>query len=194
VDRVSRGIPPARIFAPAETWFGPGEPPPPAAPEAVKGRQYDYPFGVNLQLRPRAGEAVTFEMLRALAQNCDLVRLVIETRKDQLCKLSYTVRPIEGQEKNVAAQEQAAAAYKFLRKPNGVHRWNQWLRMILEDMFVIDAACVYPRPTRGGGLYALEVMDGATIKPVLSDDGRAPLPPASKSSRACRRRTTPRKS
>ena len=49
--------------------------------------------------------------------------------------------------------------------------------MLLEDLLVIDAATVYPRYDRGGRLYALDVIDGATIKPLIGEDGRAPDPP-----------------
>ncbi len=49
--------------------------------------------------------------------------------------------------------------------------------MLLEDMLVIDAATLYPRYNRGGSLYALDVIDGATIKPLIGEDGRAPEPP-----------------
>ena len=44
-------------------------------------------------------------------------------------------------------------------------------------MLVIDAATLYPRFNRGGSLYALDVIDGATIKPLIGEDGRAPEPP-----------------
>jgi hypothetical protein len=44
-------------------------------------------------------------------------------------------------------------------------------------MLVIDAACVYPRFNRGGSLYALDIIDGATIKPLIGEDGRSPEPP-----------------
>ena len=44
-------------------------------------------------------------------------------------------------------------------------------------MLVIDAATVYPRYARCGSLYALDVIDGATIKPLIGEDGRAPEPP-----------------
>ena len=56
--------------------------------------------------------------------------------------------------------------------PNG-----DWLRMLLEDLLVVDAATIYPRFDRGGKLYALDVIDGATIKPLIGEDGRAPEPP-----------------
>ena len=49
--------------------------------------------------------------------------------------------------------------------------------MLLEDLLVIDAATIYPRYDRGGRLYALDVIDGATIKPLIGEDGRAPDPP-----------------
>ena len=44
-------------------------------------------------------------------------------------------------------------------------------------MLVIDAATLYPRFNRGGSLYALDIIDGATIKPLIGEDGRAPEPP-----------------
>ena len=44
-------------------------------------------------------------------------------------------------------------------------------------MLVIDAATIYPRYARGGSLYSLDIMDGATIKPLIGEDGRAPEPP-----------------
>jgi hypothetical protein len=182
VDRVSGTTPPAKIYRIDEAWFGPGETPAPAAPPAVKGRQWDYPAGYNLRMTPRGEEPLSFGQLRALSLNCDLVRLAIETRKDQLCKLAWNIKATEetaagGKRLLSAAEGQAKQAKALFKKPDRVHRWNQWLRMVLEDMFVGDCATLYPRPDRGGGLYALEVMDGALIKPVLADDGRVPLPP-----------------
>ena len=35
-------------------WFGPQQPLAPQAPPEVKGRQWDYPFGVNLSYVPRS--------------------------------------------------------------------------------------------------------------------------------------------
>jgi len=186
VDRVSGQTSGWRAGTPAprfdEAWFGPGETQAPAAPPSVKGRQWDFPVGINLRTQPRGEESLSFGHLRALALNCDLVRLAIETRKDQLCKLAWNIKATEetaagGKRLLTAAEAQAKQAKALFKKPDRVHRWNQWLRMWLEDMFVGDCATLYPRPDRGGGLYALEVMDGALIKPVLAEDGRVPLPP-----------------
>ena len=43
-------------------------------------------------------------------------------------------------------------------------------------MFVIDAATLYCQRTRSGKLCALQQLDGSTIRPVIDDWGRAPLP------------------
>lgn len=71
------------------------------------------------------------------------------------------------------------AATKFLMVPdrgNGL-KFGQWLSQLLEEVFVLDAAAVYPRLTFGGGLYSLEILDGSTIKPLLDERGGRPLPP-----------------
>lgn len=47
--------------------------------------------------------------------------------------------------------------------------------MLLEDLLVIDAPTIYPRKTKGGDLYSLDPVDGATIKRVLDVYGRTPI-------------------
>ncbi|NLR74219.1 phage portal protein [Leeia aquatica] len=155
-------------------WFGPMQPFPPQAPPEVAGRQMDYPTGYNLRQTPRAEEPVSFAQMRALADGYDLMRLVIETRKDQLAKLHWTIRPKARLAKPDARCE---ALLAFFHSPDREHDWSTWLRMLLEDLLVIDAPALYPRRTRGGGLYALEPVDGSTIKRVLDLSGRTPLPP-----------------
>ncbi|MFK7088676.1 phage portal protein [Chromobacterium violaceum] len=162
-------------------WFGPGEPQQPAAPSDVTGRQMDYATGINLQGRPRHEEAVSFAQMRALADSYDLMRLIIETRKDQLAKLKWTVKRKDkvGTPANESAEPDARCGQlvEFFQSPDKEHDWNTWLRMLLEDLLVIDAPAVYPRRTLGGALYALEPIDGSTIKRVLDQGGRTPAPP-----------------
>jgi hypothetical protein len=254
-------------------WMGPLRPLTPIAPEA-EGRQFDYPVGYNLNTKPRYGEEVTFEMLRALADGYDLLRLVIETRKDQIESYKWQIVPKEkaanavkkkaqqdkrkklllqqqqqqatavtpspGQpsapdkpfppsansaasEKEDQASKLAAAPLEegtpsanpaapspvvpppgakpqgleepetdpledafgasieaveeFFDSPDKEHNWSQWLRMILEDLFVLDAVVMYPRATKGGDLYCVELVDPSTVKRVLDETGRTPLPP-----------------
>jgi HK97 family phage portal protein len=70
------------------------------------------------------------------------------------------------------------AIESFLAFPDGQHDFATWLRMLLEDMLVIDAACLYRRKTRGGDPYAFEIIDGASIKCLIDGRGRTPLPPS----------------
>ena len=77
-------------------WFGPLEPMAPIAPPEVAGRQFDFPPGFNLQTRPRAYEPIGFMELRALADAYDLLRRVIETRKDQIARHEWNIKPREG--------------------------------------------------------------------------------------------------
>ena len=41
-----------------DTWLGPLQPLAPMAPPEVKGRQWDYPFGANLNYIPRSEDGV----------------------------------------------------------------------------------------------------------------------------------------
>lgn len=177
IARAAAGIRYA-ITGKAPAWFGPLDPIAPIVPDAMResvvGRQFDYQTGYNVQQQPRSSEAVTFAQMRALADSYDLLRLVIETRKDQVVKLPWIIGP---RDDDASEDDRSKKITEFFRSPDKEHDWEEWLRMLLEDLFVLDAPTVYPRLTNGGKLYALEAVDGATIKRVLSDTGRTPRPP-----------------
>ena len=159
-----------------DTWFGPLQPLAPMAPPEVKGRQWDYPFGANLNYIPRAEDGVSFPELRGLADSLPLLRAVIETRKDQIAAQSYAIRS-RNREDSSASSQAIDQVTRFFARPDRRRSFADWLRMLLEEMLVIDAATIYPRYNRGGSLYALDIIDGATIKPLIGEDGRAPEPP-----------------
>lgn len=163
-------------------WFGPAEPMEPMAPEEVKGRQFDYSFGINRSTnKPRSSEAVTFEQLRALADNYDLMRTVIEKRKDQIGSAAWTIRKRDvlntRRNESTEKDERVEAAIQFFRNPDKQSGWDGWIRQVLEDLLVLDAPVLYVRKTLGGEMYALEPVDGSTIKRVLDGQGRTPAPP-----------------
>jgi Phage portal protein len=159
-----------------DTWFGPLQPLAPMAPPEVKGRQWDYPFGANLNYIPRSDDAISFGELRALADALPLLRAVIETRKDQIAAQSFAIRPRDRND-SPASSQAIDQVTRFFARPDRRHSFADWLRMLLEDMLVIDAATIYPRFNRGGSVYSLDVIDGATIKPLIGEDGRSPDPP-----------------
>lgn len=157
----------------AADWFGPGAAQATGAPDAVAGRQWDFPAGFNLSGRSRQSEDFSFADLRRIADAYDLLRLVIETRKDQIERMDWTLRARSG---FAVDKAEMAAVEEFLRSPDGAHDFAGWLRMLLEDLFVIDAPSLWCERDRGGKLRALHVLDGATIKPVIDAWGRTPRP------------------
>lgn len=161
-----------------QAWFGPLNPIEPVVPremqESVQGRQFDFPVGYNARTRPRGDEAVSFEQMRALADNCDVLRLVIETRKDQIAKMKFKVKPKEDKKE---PDQRCKDVEAFFCMPDGENTWSEWLRQLMEELLVTDAATIYPWLTNGGKPYRFELMDGATIKRVLDVRGRTPAPP-----------------
>jgi Phage portal protein len=182
IQRVSQGVRYMISGVGPEAWFGPMQPLQPMAPPDVVGRRFDYPVGYNLSYSPRSYEPVSFADLRGLADSCDVLRSVIETRKDQMEALDWNVRikPDDDNKRKTASADQQKridAITEFFQYPDKRNTWQQWLRQWLEDMFVLDAACFYKRLDRKGRLWGLEPVDGATVKILLDDSGRSPLPP-----------------
>ncbi len=167
----------AARMAATQEWFGPLMPLSPVAQTQAFGRQFDYPVGFNLSYTPRASEPVSFAQMRGLADNYDLLRLLIETRKDQMTRLRWSVGPIESKSNKKAVDPRSQQVIDFFRLPDKRHNWQSWLRLLLEDLLVIDAATLLPTLTRGGQLYSLEQMDGSTIKPIIDAQGRRPMVP-----------------
>jgi hypothetical protein len=77
-------------------FFPPGRPLDPVAPGAA-GRRFDSPTSYNTIYTPRSFEPINFETLRAIADPAiggyDLIRLAVETRKDQIGNLKRSILP-----------------------------------------------------------------------------------------------------
>lgn len=160
-------------------WFGPLNPMLPVAPPEVAGRQFDYPPGYNLVQAPRAYEPIGFQTLRDLADSYDLVRAAIETRKDQFEKVPWQIRArTHPGEKKPASVDQSiiTSTTEFFERPDGENDFSTWMRMLLEDLLVIDAPTLWKERSFGGQLVGLQVMDGGAIKRVIDEYGRTPRP------------------
>lgn len=162
--------------------LGPGAPMEPAHPETIEPRRFDYQPGRNTSSRPRSNEPLSFSTLRNLCANYDVARIAIETRKDEARGWDWDVRvkPVSGlrredQKARAASFSEDVARVKgFLESPNQEDDFGSWLMQYLEDLFVIDAPALYLRPTRGGALYAAEVVDGSTVSVLVDAYGRQP--------------------
>lgn len=161
------------VGGPAD-WFGPNQPLQPVAQTpGVIGRQFDYPVGYNTRITPRLDEAISFAQMKAMADGFDVLRLIIETRKDEVAAQGWKIAP---KDEDLEPDDRCAQVQEFFQRPDKYHCWDDWLRMVLEQLFVLDAVSLYLQPTRGGDLYAIQVIDGSTIKRTLTEDGRTPQP------------------
>jgi hypothetical protein len=166
------------------SWMSPSQPVARVAPRGTAPRIYDYRFGQNIDYTPKGFEGYAFEVLRDLADGYSLLRSVIETRKDQVARVphSFSVRtqpgePPSKQKERQLSDKRIAMLDQFFSKPDAVHSFADWQRMILEEMFVIDAASILPRWRRDGGIFGFDVIDGATIDCLVDETGRPPMPP-----------------
>jgi HK97 family phage portal protein len=164
------------VFQPDQGIFSPGYPLVP--PERERVRVWDFPVGYNTIYTPRAYEPIGFHELRALAENHDITRLAIKTRKDQIEKLGWSVRSRNERKPAPDAAARIAALTEFWRRPDGEQPFGTWLRELLEDLLVLDAPCLEMRRNRGGEIIGLDTVDGSTIKILIDDTGRRPRPPA----------------
>ena len=152
--------------------FGPGQPLQPVAQEQ-QPRQFPYPTGVNMVWQPRQDVPglAAFDLLRALNKKHALAALCVRVRGQQIMALRGGV--VAKRKQDQAAENSVCDALNaFFSQPDGATPRASWLQMLIRDLLEIDAPTVYKRPSRGGGLAALDVIDGATIKPLLDDRGR----------------------
>ena len=181
--------------------FGPGIPITPGAINPVnpltgrpEPRRYEYQVAQNINITET--RLVPFKTLRAAADQIDILRRCVEVIKGKLAGLEWDiVLGNDASEKIVAqsggdhvrAMAKAREDYNdeidrvrtFWENPdkaNGL-TFTDWLNIALEEMLVIDALAIWPQKTVGGDLYGLQILDGATIKPMLDDRGMRPMPP-----------------
>ena len=151
-------------------FFSPFQPILPFAPLTGNyAREWDYPVGVNLDYQPQRFGLM--KQLRLMSQSWGLLRAVIERKKDQLLSTPWTFR---GRDHTKANPKSVERAMEVFYKPDRKRRFQQWARLLLEDMFVVDAASIYIWRTQGDQVHAFEVLDGVTILPLIDDAGRIP--------------------
>jgi hypothetical protein len=158
-------------------------------------RRYEYQVAQNINITET--RLVPFKTLRAAAEQIDILRRCVEVMKQKMVGLKWDIVLGEdavekvmadtGEKNRIRAMSVAkdkfgaeiSRAKQFWEVPdlsNGLI-FSDWLNMALEDILVLDAWAVWPQKTVGGDLRGLQVLDGATIKPLIDDRGMRPLPP-----------------
>lgn len=156
-------------------------------------RLWEYPVAWNLNLTDRA---TPWTILRSLAEQCDVVARCIEIRTAELVSLEWDVTVSDHAVTEIMSRDNCshAKAYQTARDENAeeIDRlkafwenpypsdrpWTEWLTELAWQHFVYDAIAIYPRLNLGGKVIGFEIIDAATIKPLLDNRGARPEPPA----------------
>ena len=159
-------------------FMSPANPVLPVDPE-LSPRQFQYAPGVNLRFTPRMGYGLLdFATLRGLSFASKEIRLNIE-------KIKSVIRGLEHEfiiDKKFASANginfQANPKLLddvnlFWEKPDGVHDFDNFINMALEEVLVTDALTVYSCPDN-----TIMLVDGTTIRPTTDYNGKIPQPPA----------------
>lgn len=160
-------------------------PAPPATNPSDRPRTWVPPVGYNMTRTPRAQQTpalTAFDQLRALG-DFDLVRIAIEDVKGQVLGASWDVVPRDEfkNEDPEDLEERIAKVREWVEEPDPLagYDFEDWLSTALEEILVTDALSLYPSKRRNGDPIGLELLDGATIKPLVDNLGRPPIPPDS---------------
>lgn len=172
--------PPDPIFE--SDYMGPNQPMPKGFVN-LDPRSFDYEVGENLKTEQYIGRSgITFQHLRAFSNNCEGLRGVIENRKNQIStqKLDYQLKFTEGMSPTQVKEatlksESIKKARKLFKKPDGEHGFKSWLRMIVEEICVIDHLCILPVRNLKGDIFQFRLIDGDTILKRIDKNGNRPL-------------------
>jgi hypothetical protein len=181
--------------------FGPGLPITPGAINPLRPdgrpdpRRFEYQVAQNINVTET--RLISFKTLRAAADQIDILRRCVEVTKSKLSGLDWDIVLGSDASEKIAAESggdhvraMAKAREKYTEEINRVREFwenpdrangltfTDWLMIAAEETLVIDALAVFPQPTVGGDLYGLQILDGATIKPLIDDRGMRPAPPS----------------
>lgn len=146
-------------------------------------RLYDYNYASNKIISPRGEYAVlpSFFHLYMFYLNNDEVKVCNRWNTNQLLSVKKDVNPRKGKRRSDADfMSRWEAARRLVEYPDPGLDWSyeQWMRAVLQEKSITDAVTVYPLKTFGGEIVSWQLIDGQTIKPILSYQGGRPLPPA----------------
>jgi Phage portal protein/ParB-like nuclease domain len=165
--------------------------------ERPEPRRRQYPVGWDMPMGMPGtegwGKLADFTTLRTLADLYSVARACIDLRKAELRGIGWDIaltrdaaKALRGSSSGMADfAKRREAAVKFFRRPDPEYAdFSSWFDTILEEIFVTDALSIYIQPALGKtkGLLgshvgALDLIDGALIRPLVDVRGGSPPPP-----------------
>lgn len=161
----------------------PLQPVQPMGPPKAEPIQWPFDWGRNINYTPRDDAEYSSSDLRYLA-TYPLARICIENNKDMISRMPFTIqlRAKQGETSKARAlraqdDPNLKKLRKFFERPNPQQDWQEFLRPVLEDMLVIDAASVYIARNKDGTPTELRWVEGASITVLIDEHGWRPAPP-----------------
>lgn len=159
-------------------------------------RRFQYPVGWNLPVGTPGTEGVkltSFGNLRMIGDTYSVARSCVDKCRQEILALEPDIVPTAEAEHAMRDDEdlrsdwdaRRAKIVEFFRHPDSDRakypNFTAWLKGLLEDVYVLDAVALHPRPPRrrGAGLFgsdlaSLDLLDGSTIRPLLNLHGATP--------------------
>jgi hypothetical protein len=169
----------------ASNWMPPA-PPQPIVVVVEEAREKDYPAFYNLNENPLSGRGgVTIQVLRSFSDNCEVLRSIIETAKNQITTLGWdfhlkgltNITPDDAKRMTDTSPE-IKRVKQFFKKPDGRLRFRYWMRKMLEEIIVLDFLCIYREKNLLGDPLHARIIDADTILKKIDKTGETPLPPS----------------
>lgn len=170
-------------FGAQPTWFGPfigpGTPITPVQ-GAVSPRYFDYIAGVNANVVPRTEypNLPNFFQLWSAYESMPIMKVMVSFRIQEILSLDWKIKLRDGS--GTRGTRGVDAARKLLEHPDPQmdYGFEQWMRSILEEVYVTDALSIYPVKNRLKRVIGFMQVDGQTIKPLIDyARGGIPVPP-----------------
>lgn len=164
----------AALAQSGQSWgppFPPGRPLDPFWGYRRPPRTWDFAVGENVQLTPRWNR-VSFQTLKALYEKYDVAQICVRHLIDDVRSLELNWLPPKNCKDDVS--EDIEAAEQFWAYPDRRQPFDCWLAEWLQDVLRYDAGALFIRETEAGDPYAIEVVSGETIIPLIDFFGRRP--------------------
>lgn len=136
---------------------------------------HDYPWRWYTPQSPRRRpeSTVTLDDLRRLADVWDVARSCIQHLKREVTAVPMKI--VARDDKAKGAEERIEQARQWFERSGGLggrgRRRQQYEGVLIEDLCVVGAACVWFRSARNGRPYEVFPIDAATIRPRVDNFG-----------------------
>lgn len=167
------------------TMFAPGAPlrTVPGLESAAGPRQFNYPVAYNVGSLPRSTEITSTAKLRNLAVAYEGIQLAEAVWFDVINRLephiTFEENTIPDGESEDDPKWRAIAddAQQFVEHPDGQLSLAEWMTASVRDVLELGFSAIFLQKDRMGRVISLDLIDTATVKPLVDERGRQPTVP-----------------